>query len=162
MKEEVKGSEKPSFKDYISRIWNGLKKLVQFFKFQLVAVVSYWSDFALYSILYTFVLNENYVVSKIISYIFGIFIGYILNKTWTFGVKRQFFSGYLVKYGIVSAIALLANIFCIFILKEYYNVDAYLSAMAATLFSFIINFSGNKLWVFANAPANQKDTAVKD
>ena len=49
MKEEIKGSEKFSFKDHISKIWNGLKKLVQFFKFQLVAVVSYWSDFALYS-----------------------------------------------------------------------------------------------------------------
>ena len=94
---------------------------------------------------------NDYWISKPISYVIGLFTSYLLNKYWTFGVKRKFLSGDLVKFTIVSILALASNMFAIFILTEYFAVDGYLSAMAATLFSFIINYSGSKLWVFMNA-----------
>lgn len=121
--------------------------IVQFFKFQLVSVIAYWSDYALYALLMTFS-GIGYVYSKIIAYIFGLFISYMVNKSWTFGVKRQWISVYLAKFAVVNVIALSANLTSMTILQNYYSIDPYLSAMASTLFSFIINFSGNKLWVF--------------
>ena len=48
----------------------------------------------------------------------------------------------------VTGIAYLAKIYCIYILTNFYVVDPYLSALAASLFTFIINYSGNTLWVF--------------
>lgn len=138
-------------KKFLSEIFYVLNKfkkgLIQFFKFQLVSVVSYWCDFGIYSLIYTFS-PLDYIGSKIISYCCGIFIAYTINKGWTFGVKKEFISKRIIKSYTVSAIALCANLLCMYILNTYYAIDPYLAQLAATLFSFIINFSGNKLWVF--------------
>jgi len=138
------------FRDAVEWLVDFKNMLIQFFKFQLVSVIAYWVDFGVYSIIYTLLFPGNYWAAKPISYIIGLLTSYLLNKYWTFGIKHYFFSGYLLKFSIVSVIALMANLFAIFILTEFYAVDGYLSAMAATLFSFIINYSGNKVWVFMN------------
>ena len=131
--------------EFFKKCKNGL---LQFFKFQLVSVISYWTDFLVYAILFTYY-DFEYMQAKALSYCVGVIISYTFNKTWTFNIRKNFFSKYLLKFIIVNGIALLANIIAIYLLNEYYGVDPYLAAMAATAFSFTINFCGSKLWCFA-------------
>ncbi len=129
------------------------RDIIQFFKFQFVSVVSYWSDYGVYALLYGFAFSSadavmGAVYAKMISYPVGLMTSYLLNKSWTFGVRRKVFSAYLVKYIVVNACALTANLLAIYILTKYYGISPYLSSMAATAFSFSINYAGNKVWVF--------------
>jgi Predicted membrane protein len=125
----------------------------QFFKFQFAAVIAYWLDFGVYALFYGLVFSQDsptmgVVYAKIISYPIGLVAGYLINKRWTFGIHRRVFSTYLAKYIVVNACAFIANILAIYILTKYYSVSPYLSSMMATAFSFSINYSGNKVWVF--------------
>jgi putative flippase GtrA len=127
------------------------KDIIQFFKFQFVSVIAYWADYGVFALLYAFVFSANpigYIYSKMISYVVGLMTSYLINKAWTFNVRRQIFSGYLLKFVCVNLAALSANLTAMYILTTYYNVIPYGSAIIATLFSFSINYSGNKIWVF--------------
>jgi putative flippase GtrA len=88
------------------------------------------------------------VYAKLVSYPVGLMINYLINKSWTFGVRRKIFSLYLARFILVTACALCANLLAIYILTKYYNVSPYISSIMATVFSFCINYSGNKVWVF--------------
>ncbi len=130
------------------------KDIIQFFQFQFVSVIAYWADYGV------FLLNNNvmfaslegsplkYTYSKMISYIVGLMTSYLINKRWTFGVKRKIFSMYLLMFIVVNALALTANLTGMYILTEYYNFNSNISQILATVFSFSINYCGNKLWVF--------------
>lgn len=127
--------------------------IFQYIKFQFVSVVAYWSDYGVYALVYGLAFTANMpvmgaVYSKIISYPVGLMIGYLLNKSWTFGVRRNVFSKYLLKYIAVNACALCASLLAIYILTNYYNISGFLSPILATVFSFSVNYSGNKIWVF--------------
>ncbi|MEI6100634.1 MAG: GtrA family protein [Eubacteriales bacterium] len=129
------------------------KDIIQFFKFQFVSVISYWSDYSVYAMMYGLVFAARdpvmgAIYAKIISYPVGLMVSYLINKRWTFGVRRKIFSMYLLKFIIVNACALTANLLAIYILTKYYNISPYISSMMATVFSFCINYSGNKVWVF--------------
>ena len=127
------------------------KDIIQFFKFQFVSVIAYWADYGFFVLMYAFVFVDSpigYIYSKMMSYVVGLMTSYLINKRWTFGVKRQVFSGYLAKFIFVNAAALTANLTAMYILTTYYDIIPYGSAIMATVFSFSINYSGNKIWVF--------------
>ena len=90
----------------------------------------------------------RYTYAKMISYIVGLMTSYLINKRWTFGVKRKIFSMYLLMFIVVNILALTANLTGMYILSEYYSISPYVSQILSTVFSFSINYSGNKLWVF--------------
>ncbi len=127
------------------------KDIIQFFKFQFVSVIAYWADYGFFVLIYTFVFSSDpigYIYSKMMSYVVGLMTSYLINKSWTFQVKRQIFSKYLLKFIFVNAVALTANLTAMYIMSSYYSISPYCSAIFATVFSFSINYSGNKIWVF--------------
>ena len=128
------------------------KDIIQFFKFQFASVIAYWADYGFFALIYTLVFSNDPingpVYSKMMSYVVGLMTSYLINKRWTFGVKRQIFSKYLLKFIFVNIAALSANLTAMQIMNIYYNTNPYLSPILATVFSFSINYSGNKIWVF--------------
>ena len=130
------------------------KDIIQFFQFQFVSVIAYWADYGVFSLNNAFLFASlgdsplRYTYSKMVSYIVGLMTSYLINKRWTFGVKRKIFSMYLLMFIVVNALALTANLTGMYILSEYYSISPYVSQILATVFSFSINYSGNKLWVF--------------
>ena len=137
-----------SFVDWVIKF---REDIIQFFKFQLASIIAYLADYGVYVLIYTFALYANpvgYLYAKMMSYPVGLMTSYLINKRWTFGVKRNIFSKYLLKFIFVNACALSANLAAIYILTNYYSISPYWSAIMATVFSFCINFTGNKIWVF--------------
>ena len=130
------------------------KDILQFFQFQFVSVIAYWADYGVFSLNYAFLFASlgddpfRYTYAKMISYIVGLMTSYLINKRWTFGVKRKIFSMYLLMFIVVNILALTANLTGMYILSEYYSISPYVSQILSTVFSFSINYSGNKLWVF--------------
>jgi putative flippase GtrA len=129
------------------------RDIIQFFQFQFVSVIAYWCDYGVYALMYGLVFSAGdpvmgAIYAKLVSYPVGLMTSYIINKRWTFGVRKKVFSMYLIKFIVVNACALTANLLAIYILTKYYNISPYISSILATVFSFCINYSGNKVWVF--------------
>ena len=127
------------------------RTIIQFFKFQAASVIAWLVDYGVYNLIFIFIFNSaknTDIWSVMISYIAGVLTSYLVNKRWTFGVKRQIISHYLVKFFIVNIFAITAKVCGMYILTEYYNLSPFITPLLTTVFSFCINYCGNKLWVF--------------
>ena len=65
------------------------KGLTQAVRFGLVGVANTLIDFALYWILSRYVLVDEYVAAKMISYFGALINSYLMNKYWTFGASER-------------------------------------------------------------------------
>lgn len=113
-------------------------------------------DLGVYFLL-VIIMNTN--LAKGISFISGTFVAFILNKYWTFEVKERSYAE-IVKFIILYAITLSINIAVNkIVLNMALKMDldfgfriipkAYIIAfLFATATSTILNFIGQKFWVF--------------
>ena len=100
-------------------------------------------DALFYAILKAYI---DFSVAKAISYILGAFVGFIINKLWTFESKK-FKAAEIYKYIILYACSALANTgvnkFVIWVIPS--TVFAFLCATGT---STVMNFLGQKFLVF--------------
>ncbi len=109
-----------------------------------MGVISISIDFIVYNIS-QFIFGISMSTSKILSFICGAINSFIMNKKITFKSKNNGFSEPL-KFIILYIISLYFNSTT----HDYflrYDVN-YLPFISATIVSIIINFSGQKFWVF--------------
>ena len=118
--------------------------LVQFIKYCFSGFIGTLVDY----IVYIFLLNigVSISVSKIASFIIGNFSSFTLNKYFIF-MKKRWHVLEIKKYIILTAIVLVTNVTVnstmIFLTN---NIDiSFLCALTAHL---IVNFVGQKIWVF--------------
>ncbi len=148
------------------------KSIFHFIKFMAVGVVNFLVDLGVLTLLHS-VIGIPVVPSNIVSYSCGVVNSYILNRYWTFKIKLKFFAVYTLKSGasihflsaaflkfiFVNLISLGVNTLAMYILVDLYSLNPTLSKVAATAFSFVVNFAGSKLLVFRESDDNT--TAVK-
>jgi putative flippase GtrA len=84
--------------------------------------------------------------SKIISFVCGSLVAFIANKLWTFEQKDNK-SVEIVKFSLLYSISLLLNTSTNKIIFDY-SGDKAVSFIFATSLSTLINFVGQKYWVF--------------
>lgn len=146
------------------------KSIGHFIKFMCVGAVNFGVDLGIFTLLHT-VIGIGAVPANIVSYSCGIINSYILNRYWTFKIKLRFFSEYTLKSGskvrflsvpfmkfiFVNLISLGVNTLTVHILVNLYSLDPTLSKIAATVFSFVVNFAGSKLLVFKENDVNQAE-----
>jgi putative flippase GtrA len=91
--------------------------------------------------------NVSASTSKIFSFIAGSVNSFILNKTFTFKVKK-FYINQPIKFAILYSISLFFNS----ITHDFFDnlYDGLLPFGVASFVSVLINFSGQKFWVFKN------------
>lgn len=118
-----------------------------FAKFQVVGVINFLVDYGVFSLL-TLAVGMGSVSANIISYTCGIINSFVLNRYWTFKIKLGFFSLHFVKFVLVNLVSLGINTLAVYILKDLYMLPGFWAKLAATAFSFTVNFAGNKLLVF--------------
>lgn len=138
-------------------------------KFIVVGVVNFLVDYGVLTLL-NVVLGWPLVLSNIISYSCGVINSFLLNRFWTFKMKLKFFSKYnirlknkiihpvfvsfdFLKFIFVNLASLGVNTLAVYILGDLYGLPNIVAKLVATVFSFSVNFAGNKLLVFKEKPS---------
>ena len=101
-------------------------------------------DFVIYNYLFSFFsINASKLISMLSSSLFS----YFMNKIFTFNKGKNYNSKYLLKYYIVFLINLLTNISVNYYICKWTSIKI-LAFILATLFGMIVNFIGQKFYVF--------------
>lgn len=134
-----------------------------FGKFLVVSVTNFIVDYGVLYLL-TAVVGMLTAPANMISYTCGVINSFLLNRYWTFKQKHSFFSRHFVKFVFVNLISLGVNTLAVWILVDLYGFNIGLFGMQnfyakliATVFSFTVNFSGNKLLVFCDDNADHHE-----
>jgi len=88
------------------------------------------------------------LVAATISYIVTAFVGYLLNRIWTFKSNDIKYEVQFVKYLSVSLIGLLFNNITMFILIDVFNMWYIFSKFYALLVVLVWTYWGNNKWTF--------------
>ncbi len=120
----------------------------QFIKFNIVGISNTLVDFGVYFLL-TEVAGLNYILAQTCSYTAGIANSYIWNTLWTFKKEKKrdakeiflFILVNLVSYGVSVGVLVL----CRDVIGIPYEL---INKCAASFCSAMVNFAGNKLFVF--------------
>jgi dolichol-phosphate mannosyltransferase len=133
----------------LSKYWKYRRKFLdEFFKFSLVGIFG-----TILNILILFIATEKfgvyYLGSAIIAFIFSMSFNFFLNKKWTFGenIQENIFRKYL-KFASISVVALITNLFFLYVLTDFLGVYYLISQLIAIFLSLFINFFGNRAWTF--------------
>ena len=102
-------------------------------------------DFVTYKIFLLVGLDVS--VAKAVSYVCGAAVGFIINKLWTFESKK-FSKSEIVKYIVLYAFSALINSGVNKLVILIFNIEI-LAFLCATGVSTVINFLGQKFFVFA-------------
>lgn len=124
------------------------KGIKQFIKFAFVGLIGTFINVAI-----LYLLTENlgiyYLFSATISFIIAMTNNFIWNKLWTFEEKINLnLAGKYIKFSLVSVVALIINLFFLYIFTEIFGIYYIISQILAIGISLIINFFGNKIWTF--------------
>ncbi len=123
--------------------------LLQALKFGAVGVLNTLVDYAVYSLLVLLpFFKEYYLLAQLIGYTCGLVNSLGLNKRWTFKQKERLQRGQLVRFLVVNLLALGVSSLLLFLLREGLWMNLYGAKILATGGSLLVNFIGNKLWVF--------------
>ena len=130
---------------------NNCKKIISIkqnslYKFLTVGTINTIVGWAIiYSNMYFFELNP--LLSNASGYAAGFFLGFFLNKNWTFksGDKRYCI---IFKYALVVIVSFFVNICIVLFLIEYLHQNPYISQVFGMVIYTTISFIGCKKFVF--------------
>jgi putative flippase GtrA len=120
------------------------KLKTQLLRFLVVGISAVATDFFCYFALLTFL---SHAPAKSISFIAGTIVAYFLNKYWTFAQKiyqHAELGRFIILYTSTLAANVAVNTFSLQLFPEL----TLLAFLAATSTSTILNFIGQKWWVF--------------
>lgn len=88
-----------------------------------------------------------YSYAKGISFLLGTIVAYVINKFWTFQ-KNKKSSRELIQFGLLYFSTLILNVFINNVTLYLSRDMVFLAFIVSTTFSAILNFIGQKWWVF--------------
>ncbi|MCG9968237.1 GtrA family protein [Pelotomaculum terephthalicicum JT] len=124
-------------------------RTIQFLRFCTVGVANTAVDFAAF-----FLLNlcgVPYLLAQVLSYSAGVVNSYLLNRKWTFRVARKANLQEAASFIVVNGISLLVSSSLLAVLHDVNHLNLWLCKLTATAAGVIVNFMGNRLWVFAES-----------
>ena len=151
----------------------GKKSFVQLLKFILIGASN-----TLIDLVVTFALNAIfgiYYLAKIIGYACGILNSYIWNSRWTFREERRRDAREIIAFIAVNLVTLGLSLLLQWVFRDKLHLDAWWTGFAGENFltkfingerfclllasgvALLVNFAGNKLFVFRKRPEESKD-----
>lgn len=115
----------------------------QLYRFFIAGVSAVITDFIIY---YMLINHMDHSYSKVISFFSGTIVSYLINKFWTFEEKNRS-AKELLKFLVLYTLTLCINVAVNKIILEFTNV-VILGFLFATGTSTVLNFIGQKWWVF--------------
>jgi putative flippase GtrA len=145
---------------------------IELTKFGIVGSICFGFDLGLYYFLTEFFGTPTFV-GKAISVASATFLNYYLNKTWTWGHDdHSRFGKYIALYAISGLLNVASNeIFLKVLPNQLLNanitnletkvvrtlatikLDKFIAVLGATVIGMVVNFIGQKLWVFKTGKA---------
>lgn len=128
------------------------KLVKQVLLFGVSGILATGSDYLLYSVMIRYYLG-HYIISKSCSFLLGTFVAFIFNKYVTFGVKQKSFQE-TVRFSILYTVSLVGNVainkiaLMLLLALDNLQYSIWLAFLMATAFSMVLNFLGQKFWVF--------------
>jgi len=119
---------------------------IQLAKFGVVGASGYVVNLAVYAILLRWA-GLHYLAAAVCSFAVAVTNNYLLNRHWTFRGERGHFAYQGLRFLVVSALALGANLICLRVLVALGLGKIVAQALAIVLVT-PLNFVGNKLWSF--------------
>lgn len=140
-----------------------LATLWQFIKFNIVGLSNTVVDFVIYFLL-TDRAGLNYVLAQTISYTAGIANSYVWNTLWTFKKERSRTAREMLLFILVNLVSYGVSVGVLALFKDVWGVpNEIVNKTVASLFSALVNFAGNKLFVFNKpVPAQEEQEAHKE
>jgi putative flippase GtrA len=112
-------------------------------RFLVAGISAVGTDLATYYLLLNF-FDTN--ISKGISFLLGTIVAFIINKYWTFGKHEKSYKE-IAKFGLLYSATLGANVITNKLILDMFSISL-LAFFIATGVSTVLNFIGQKWWVF--------------
>ena len=156
----------------MSKPAEGKRSFIQFIKFALVGASNTIID-----MLVSMVLNAIfhwYYFAKVIGYCCGVLNSYLLNSRWTFKEERRKDAKEIISFIGVNLVVLLISLGLMSLMKNTWNIVGWWDSLSlpswmlklvngerfcmlvSAVICIVINFIGNKLFVFTNRKDTQK------
>ena len=112
-------------------------------RFLVAGLSAVGTDLVMYYILLNFMPHD---ISKAVSFLLGTVVAFVINKYWTFEKHEKSYKE-MLKFGILYSLTLGANVMTNKMILEYTSL-VFLAFLVATGVSTVLNFIGQKWWVF--------------
>tara|TARA_B100000965_G_scaffold402033_1_gene427131 strand:+ start:1561 stop:1956 length:396 start_codon:yes stop_codon:yes gene_type:complete len=116
----------------------------QISRFSVAGLSAVTVDLLSYYILINYL---SYDISKTLSFVIGAVVAYVINKFWTFEKNNLSFKE-LVKFALLYTFSLIVNVYMNKLFLNITNNTIIIAFFVATGSSALINFIGQKWWVF--------------
>ncbi len=142
---EVSAVDQPEdLRGKLEAAWRDQELRKQLTRFLVAGLTAVGTDFGFYFLLINFMAKSP---AKAISFIIGTVAAYLINKFWTFE-KSRYSSWEIVKFIILYASTLMANVGVNKLVLLVLPGFVFLGFLMATGTSTVLNFIGQKWWVF--------------
>ena len=112
-------------------------------RFLVAGLSAVGTDLITYYIMLNFLHHD---IAKAISFLIGTVVAFVINKYWTFEKNEKSYKE-MMKFGVLYSVTLGANVMTNNVVLEYTNI-VFLAFLIATGISTVLNFIGQKFWVF--------------
>ncbi len=114
--------------------------------------------------------NANQLlVYNTLAYTLGAMNSYILNKQWTFKLKRSVNSGEVLRFAIMTLMSIACNDITIWLAARMLHplihnnlLWANISKLSAITVTFLFSYFGMRIWVFAIVKGERQKTFCQD
>ena len=129
----------------MKRYWEPLK---QFLKFNVVGILNTAIDLLVFA-LFNSVFGFGDALSKTVSYSCGVLNSYLWNSRWTFKQEQKRTKKEFLLFVLVNLVSYGASLFILYACRTWFGIEnGTVRNLIATPVAVVINFVGNKLFVF--------------
>jgi len=121
--------------------------LRKFIKFGLTGVMNTAIDWGVFTLLVE-IFGVPPVISQPISYTAATVNSFFVNKNWTFGKRKNYNKSEIFRFLTVNLISLAISTAGVYLMHDIAGINEYAAKLAVAVVTIIINYFGNKLFVF--------------
>jgi len=121
--------------------------LKKFFKFGVTGVINTAIDWGLFTLCVK-VLTLPAVIAYIIGYTVSTVFSFFVNKNWTFGKRKNYNKAETFRFIAVNLTSLSLSTFGVYLLHNIAGNDEFIAKLIMAVPTILINYFGNKLFVF--------------
>ena len=130
--------------------------LKKFIKFGITGVLNTAIDFGIYTLCLE-IFKFDIKIAQPAGQCIAIVNSYLMNKNWTFQKRENYNITEILKFLLVNGGSVFINILGVYILHDILGIGEYLCKIPIAVITVVINYFGNKLFVFRENRETKND-----